>query len=186
MRTTPGYPTRQECASPDGYIETTRLEPEEDEITVIGAITGGQSAVFVKGVNPEELPAHVDKWPLLVSFNGIKFDVPCLQARFPEARLDQPHIDLRFVLRSLGYRGGLKSIEKQLGVRRDPRVQEIGGLGAVRLWEMYCQGDQGALEQLIQCNLADVRNLGELMGADTPSCPRRRGLLARQPPHAPL
>ena len=34
---------------------------------------------------------------------------------FPEARLDQAHIDLRFVLRSLGYRGGLKAIETEPG-----------------------------------------------------------------------
>jgi len=145
-------------------IETTGLGPEEDEITVIGAITGGQSAVFVKGVNLEEFPAYVEKRPLLVSFNGIKFDVPFVRVRFPEARLDQPHIDLRFVLQSLGYRGGLKSIERQLGVRRDPKIQEISGLGAVRLWERYCRGDQAALDRLIEYNLADAGNLVALMG----------------------
>jgi len=85
-------------------IETTGLSPEENDVTVIGAITGGQSAVFVKGINLEDFPAYVEKRPLLVSFNGIQFDVPFLRMRLPEARLDQPHIDLRFVLRSLGYR----------------------------------------------------------------------------------
>ncbi len=145
-------------------IETTGLDPEEHEITVVGAMTGGQSAVFVKGVNLEEFPEYVAKRPLLVSFNGFRFDVPFLQARFPEARLDQPHIDLYFVLRLLGYRGGLKSIEKQLGIERDAKVREVEGVGAIRLWQRYCQGDAESLEQLIRYNLADVGNLVELLG----------------------
>jgi len=145
-------------------IETTGLEPEEHEITVIGAMTGGESAVFVKGVNLEEFPAYVEKRPLFVSFNGIEFDVPFLKATFPGARLDQPHIDLRFVLRSLGYRGGLKSIEKQLGIERDADVKEVEGVGAIKLWERYCQGDREALDRLIEYNLADVGNLAELLG----------------------
>jgi len=145
-------------------IETTGLDPEKDEITMIGVMAGGASAVFVKGVNLEDFPAYVEKRPLLVSFNGIRFDVPFLQATFPEARLNQPHIDLYFVLRSLGYRGGLKAIEKQLGIERDAEVREVEGLGAIQLWNRYCQGDQKALDQLTQYNLADVGNLVELLG----------------------
>jgi len=145
-------------------IETTGLVPEESDITVIGAFTGGQSATFVKGVNLHEFPAYVEQRPLLVSFNGIEFDVPFLKAHMPEVRLDQPHIDLRFVLRSLGYRGGLKSIERQLGLARDAEIRDIDGMAAIRLWDRYMQGDREALDQLIAYNLADVSSLKELLG----------------------
>ena len=144
-------------------IETTGLSPETDEITLIGAMVGGQSTVFVEGESLEEFPAYIAERPLLVSFNGIQFDVPFLRARFPQARLDQPHIDLRFVLRSLGYRGGLKAIERQLGLQREEEIQGMGGLEAVRLWQRYRRGDRAALERLIRYNLADVGNLIELM-----------------------
>ena len=65
---------------------------------------------------------------MLVTFNGSQFDVPFLRAHFPKARLDQAHIDLRFALASLGYRGGLKVVEQTLGLRRDPAIQGMDGL----------------------------------------------------------
>jgi len=145
-------------------IETTGLVPEESDITVIGAIMNGEPATFVKGINLHEFPAYVAQRPLLVSFNGIEFDVPFLQSHLPEARLDQPHIDLRFVLRSLGYRGGLKAIEKELGLVRGAEIQDIDGMAAIRLWGRYMQGDRDALDRLIAYNLADVSNLKELLG----------------------
>ena len=126
-------------------------------------MVGGQSTMFVEGANLEEFPEYIADRPLLVSFNGIKFDVPFLRARFPQARLDQPHIDLRFVMASLGHRGGLKAIERRLGLKRDESIQGMGGLEAVRLWKRYRQGDRAALDRLIAYNLADVGNLVELM-----------------------
>ena len=100
-------------------IETTGLESDYHEVTMIGALGGGKLALFIKGINLDQFPAYVAQFPLLVTFNGSQFDVPFLRAHFPEARLDQAHIDLRFVLASLGYRGGLKAIERSLGLRRD-------------------------------------------------------------------
>src|SRR5208337_1403149 len=99
---------------------------------------------------------------LLVSFNGSQFDVPFLRTHFPQARLDQSHIDLRFVLGSLGYKGGLKVVEGQLGLHRDPAIQGVDGFEAVRLWHRYLRGDRKALESLILYNLTDVANLVEL------------------------
>ena len=145
-------------------IETTGLSPEESEVTVVGAIAGGQPATFVKGVNLHEFPEYVKQWPLLVSFNGIQFDVPFLRVHTPEAKLDQPHIDLRFVLRSLGYRGGLKAIEKRLGLVRDADIQGVNGMTAIRLWERYTQGDHEAFDRLVAYNMADVSSLPKLLG----------------------
>ena len=144
-------------------IETTGLSSDSSEVTLIGALGGGQLALFINGVNLEQFPAYVQQFPLLISFNGSQFDVPFLRADFPEARLDQAHIDLRFVLASLGYRGGLKNVERALGLHRDMAIQGVDGWEAVRLWYCYRRGDWSALEKLILYNLTDVVNLVELM-----------------------
>ena len=143
-------------------IETTGLSGEYDEVTLIGALCNGELSLFINGINLEQFPAYIERFPLLVTFNGSQFDVPFLRAHFPQARLDQAHIDLRFVLASLGFKGGLKVIENRLGLRRDPAIQDVDGFEAVRLWHQYRRGDKRALEKLIRYNLTDVVNLVEL------------------------
>ena len=144
-------------------IETTGLSPDYNEVTVIGGLGGGKLALFVKGINLDQFPAYVQQFPLLVTFNGSQFDVPFLRAHFPKARLDQAHIDLRFPLASLGYRGGLKAVERTLGLRRDPAIQDVDGFEAVHLWHCYRRGDRRALRKLVLYNLTDVINLVELV-----------------------
>ena len=111
-------------------IETTGLSGDHDDVTVIGALGNGELALFIKGVNLEQFPAYIAQFPLLVSFNGSQFDVPFLRAHFPHARLDQAHIDLRFVLASLGYKGGLKVVENRLGLRG---IRQSRALTALKL-----------------------------------------------------
>jgi len=108
-------------------IETTGLSGAADVVTVIGALGGGELALFVRGFNLDEFPAFIARFPLIVSYNGSQFDVPFLRAHFPQARLDQVHIDLRFVLASLGYKGGLKAGEQRLGLDRDPAIRGVDG-----------------------------------------------------------
>jgi len=144
-------------------IETTGLSPHYHEVTLIGAFSGGKLALFIGGVNLDQFPAYVAQFPLLVTFNGSQFDVPFLRAHFPKARLDQAHIDLRFTLASLGCRGGLKAVERSLGLDRDPAIQGVDGFEAVRLWHRYRRGDRRALMKLALYNLTDVINLVELV-----------------------
>ena len=144
-------------------IETTGLSAWGDEVTVIGGFGGGELSLFVRGVNLEQFPAYVRQFPLLVSFNGSQFDVPFLRVHFPEARLDQAHVDLRFVLASLGYRGGLKAVERSLGIGREASIRGVDGFEAVRLWRRHQRGDRAALEKLLLYNLTDVVNLVELL-----------------------
>jgi uncharacterized protein YprB with RNaseH-like and TPR domain len=143
-------------------IETTGLSSEYHDVTVIGTLGNGQLSLFIRGHNLDAFPDYIAQFPLLVSFNGSQFDVPFLRAHFPGARLDQSHIDLRFVLASLGYRGGLKSVERQLGLARDPAIQDVDGFEAVRLWHAHKRGDPSALQRLALYNLTDVTNLVEL------------------------
>ena len=144
-------------------IETTGLSPYYDQVTTIGALGGGKLALFINGVNLDQFPAYVAQFPLLVTFNGSQFDVPFLRAHFPTARLDQAHIDLRFTLSSLGYRGGLKAIERSLGLSRDQAIQGVDGFEAVRLWHCWRRGDRQALRKLAFYNLTDVVNMVELV-----------------------
>jgi len=144
-------------------IETTGLSAWDDQVTLVGAFGGGKPALFINGINLDQFPDYVAQFPLLVTFNGSQFDVPFLKVHFPQARLDHAHIDLRFVLASLGYRGGLKNVERCLGLGRDPTIQGVDGWEAVRLWRRYCRGDRAALARLALYNLTDVVNLVELI-----------------------
>ena len=70
---------------------------------------------------------------------------------------------LRFVLRRLGLSGGLKVIERRMGLAREEGVDGLNGLDAVRLWAEYRSGDRSALDRLIRYNTADIVNLEPLM-----------------------
>src|SRR5208283_513619 len=144
-------------------IETTGLSADYDKVTTIGSLGGGKLALFVQGVNLDQFPAYIAQFPLLVTFNGSQFDVPFLRAHFPQARLDHAHIDLRFVFHRLGYRGGLKEVERNLGLHRDQAIQGVDGFEAVRLWHRWRRGDRAALMKLAFYNLTDVVNLVELV-----------------------
>jgi len=144
-------------------IETTGLSALSDEVTVISAFAEGRPALFINGINLHQFPDYVARFPLLVTFNGSQFDLPFLRTHFPQAKLDQAHIDLRFVLGSLGHRGGLKAIERKLGVARPAMVLDVDGFEAVRLWHRYRRGDRRSLERLLLYNLADTVNMVRLV-----------------------
>jgi uncharacterized protein len=144
-------------------IETTGLSPYQGLVTVVAVHTPGKTRSFVADDDLEELPAYLGRFRLLVTFNGVFFDVPFLQVRFPQLVVPAAHIDLRFVLRRLGLTGGLKRIEQQLGVGDRAGVEGIAGLDAVRLWEAYRRGSRESLDRLIQYNRADTVNLEPLL-----------------------
>lgn len=144
-------------------IETTGLDKHNDEITLIGMHDGKKSRIFIKGKNMDKFEKEIGKYDLIVTFNGRCFDVPFIKSKFPDINLDKFHVDLRFALRELGYSGGLKRIEKELGIKRDDDLQEVDGFEAVRLWYKYKRGDKEALELLLKYNQADIENLKTLM-----------------------
>lgn len=79
--------------------------------------------------------------------------------------MDHVHIDLRYVLASLGYRGALKGCERMLGIDRGD-LEGIDGYFAVLLWDDFKRkGNQKALDTLLAYNTLDVVNLETLMVA---------------------
>lgn len=140
-------------------IETTGLSPGRDRITVVGIYDGKEAKTYVRGINLDEIVDEFSKYRLLVSFNGARFDLPFIKSEYPELEFDQLHIDLMYPLRRIGYGGGLKHIEKLLGISRSDDTEGISGLDAVRLWKQYEKGDPNALDILLKYNEEDIVNL---------------------------
>jgi uncharacterized protein YprB with RNaseH-like and TPR domain/predicted nuclease with RNAse H fold len=150
-----------ECAFLD--IETTGLSPVFDTITLVGLFDGRRYDVFIDGQNLQDLPGRLKDFSVLVTFNGSGFDLRFLKLAFRDLALPPIHIDLRWVSRRLGYRGGLKLIEQQFGIRRDESVEDVNGYDATVLWSRYLRGDQGALRRLVAYNTEDVIHLKAIM-----------------------
>jgi uncharacterized protein len=144
-------------------IETTSLSPYEGIVTVVSVHGAGATRSFVAGEDLAEVPAYLGRFPLLVTFNGSRFDVPFLEVALPEFVAPPVHIDLRFLLYRLGLSGGLKRIEATLGLGDRGGVEGIDGLAAVRLWHEHRRGNAGALDRLVRYNRADTRNLEPLL-----------------------
>jgi uncharacterized protein YprB with RNaseH-like and TPR domain len=132
------------------------------QITVVGCYGHGRVTSFVRGetLAQQHLMDELSQYDLLVTFCGTRFDVPMLLAHYPSLFLDQPHIDLCCVGRQLGYGGGLKAIETQLGIVRELDVHGLNGHDAVLLWNRWRhRRDAQARERLLGYNEADCVNL---------------------------
>ncbi len=143
-------------------IETTGLRRNRHHLTVIGLYDGRRVRHFIEGVDLEEFPAAIAKVPMLVSFNGSRFDLPFVQARWPQLRFEQLHADLLYPLHALGLHGGLKAIEAQLGIERSEETRGLTGHDAVKLWKRWERGDDEALEILLKYNEEDIVHLKPL------------------------
>ena len=138
-------------------IETTGLDQHRDMVTCVSVHRAGDTETLVRGddLTRANLECLLDA-PLLVSFNGARFDVPFLETSF-DVSLDAPHLDLMYPCRRVGLTGGLKAIEPAVGVDRDR--PDISGEDAVRLWREHERGVDGALETLVAYNREDAANL---------------------------
>jgi len=133
-------------------------------ITVIGLSDGVETKTLVRGFNldRELLRKELSKYKLLVTFNGASFDMPVIN-RYFGLKTNMLHVDLRFVCQKVGYVGGLKAIEKEIGIRRRPEVENFCGEDAVSLWENWrASGDREHLDKLVWYNEEDILNLKPL------------------------
>ncbi|MBD3209813.1 exonuclease [Candidatus Micrarchaeota archaeon] len=145
-------------------IETTGLSAEQNHLTVIGVYDGKKTRSYVQGQNLEDFKKDIRKFDTVVTFNGSMFDIPFIRKHMNFSGLPPVHIDLRFLLASLGIGGGLKKIEKKFGFAREDDLDGLTGYDAVLLWKAYKkQNDRDALDKLVRYNAADVSNLKKLM-----------------------
>jgi|WetSurMetagenome_2_1015567.scaffolds.fasta_scaffold55310_4 uncharacterized protein len=145
-------------------IETTGLSPGHSQITVVGIyLHNGDQGRLVQLVGSDvtadnllETLAEVDT---INTYNGSRFDLPFILACH---RVDLSsrfrHCDLMYHCWRNNLYGGLKSVERQLGINRN--LKEVNGLEAVRLWWRYINDyDKQALATLLEYNREDVVNL---------------------------
>lgn len=131
------------------------------EITVIGMYE--RSIGLVQLVRPEitdeALLCTLPQVKQLYTYNGHCFDLPVIRNRLGiNLREMYDSIDLRFACQRIGWTGGLKQVEKQLGIPR--KSSGMDGRDAVWLWEQYwIENDRRALKLLLAYNREDVLNL---------------------------
>lgn len=148
-------------------IETTGLTPFGCEITVIGIhLCSGENTDFVqlvgKDVDAPGILEALSGVDVIYTYNGSRFDLPFIQAQLGINLAELfAHHDLMYDCWRQNLFGGLKAVERQLGINR--MLKEMNGYEAVRLWWKYVDSfDLDALNTLLEYNKEDVVNLKTL------------------------
>ncbi len=139
-------------------IETTEYY---GDITVVGCYDGEYTTTLVKGYNltTENLRKVLDKYKLLITFNGSSFDIPLLE-KFMGEKICIPHIDLRHVCAKVELKAPLKVVEQMLDIRREDHINGMKGEDAITLWYLWKSTRKDVyLEKLIAYNTEDIVNL---------------------------
>jgi len=146
-------------------IETTGLDSRNNDITLIGLFDGINTKTMIKGINFDfkSLKKELENYKLIITFNGSSFDVPFINKTYPNLLPDIPNFDIKSVTDRLSLKGGLKEIEKKLGIKRNKIIEKFYGGDALTLWKMYrATGDDYYLKLLIlliEYNEDDIINL---------------------------
>jgi uncharacterized protein YprB with RNaseH-like and TPR domain len=150
------YPTfREEAVFVD--IETSW----RGDVTVLGVYDGSKVKQFIRGenLNAKNVRRHLDG-KLIITYNGASFDLPVLRRCFGDVVPSVPHFDTMHLARRLGYRGGLKALERDLGITRPSEVDGMSGADALTLWDAYRKtGNETHLKTLLAYNEEDIVNL---------------------------
>jgi len=131
------------------------------KVILIGMSDSYDSKLMVKGVNldKEIFLKELEKYKLLVTFNGRSFDIPKIEKEFG-IKVEKAHIDLKPLSVNLGWKGGLKEVEVLLGIERPRHLRG----NPVDLWKAFhASGDREYLDLLIAYNEEDVVNLKTVM-----------------------
>ena len=116
-------------------IETNGGDLYSGFITTIAAYDGNEIKYYVNGKNLDDFIVDVFDYEILITYNGKSFDIPFIENYF-NTELNHAQIDLRYTLASLGFKGGLKNCEQQLGIHRDC-LDGVDGYFAIHLWNDY-------------------------------------------------
>ncbi|HIE17040.1 MAG TPA: exonuclease [Dehalococcoidia bacterium] len=159
-------------------IETTGLSPFFDYITVVGILRcSGRNNELVQLVGDEvtrgNLITALRGTTTIYTYNGTRFDLRFIANSLGiDLAVEYYHRDLMYDCWRRGLFGGLKAVERQLGICR--RLQGIDGFEAVQLWWSYVKGgNENALALLLEYNREDVVNLKTLKERLHPSLFRR-------------
>jgi len=145
-------------------IETNGLSRYDCDLTVIGVgLEKGRKIEVIQLIEDDlyeqrllEVLGGVNE---IYSYNGSRFDLLFIEAKL---RLDLKqcfkHTDLMYDCWRHDLKGGLKAVERKLGI--DRKLKDVDGYVAVQLWWGYVNnGNQQALKNLLKYNEEDVVNL---------------------------
>lgn len=145
-------------------IETTGLSPEHSELTVIGIFRecgtdDGITQLVGDDISSFALIQALEDVTTIYTYNGARFDLPFIKSKLNVDLTDHfHHKDLMFSCWKRKLYGGLKGVERKLGIER--MLPDVNGWVAVQLWHRYINnGDRGSLEKLLKYNEEDVVNL---------------------------
>jgi uncharacterized protein len=130
-------------------------------ITVIGVhrVDRGTKQWTRPGLSKDELREFLQGIDVLFTYNGARFDLPIIHEQLKiDLTTEFLHRDLMLDCWSQNLYGGLKKVERVLGIHRD--TEGVDGLMAIRLWERFQRDqDADALDMLLRYNREDVENL---------------------------
>ncbi|RKY12533.1 MAG: exonuclease [Planctomycetota bacterium] len=146
-------------------IETCSPLARPDSLTVVGLYDERGYRAFVAGVDMHTLPQALQRYDIIVTYNGKCFDIPFLISCGLHFLRSKVVVDLMHLCHRLGIRGGLKGAEQALGIRRPAEVAGMNGYDAVVLWRRHLAGSKDALPLLLTYNRCDTCNLAALFDA---------------------
>lgn len=151
--------------------ETAFLDIEASEVsdrgrvTVIGLFDGYDTKIMIRDYNLDlrALADELKRYSLIVTYNGGSFDIPYLRKRYHWLLPDVPHIDLRPLCQRMGLAGGLKEIERNMGIKRGEIVDRMHGGDPFLLYRMWKgSGDEHYLKLLVEYNEEDCMSLRKI------------------------
>jgi len=147
-------------------IETTGLSSCTSELTIIGIhVENGRDEV-VQLIGEEicrsGLMKAMKNVATLYTYNGSRFDLPFIRQKLDIDLTEHcPHTDLMYACWRRNLKGGLKAVERQVGINR--KLTDVDGWVAVQLWYDYkSRGCKHSLNKLLEYNKEDVLNLKKL------------------------
>ncbi|MFC1952059.1 ribonuclease H-like domain-containing protein [Chloroflexota bacterium] len=148
-------------------IETTGLSFTDCTVIVVGMYICNEEDTKViqlvgKDISSDRLLETLKGVRIIHTYNGSRFDLPFIHSCLGiDLNRMFPHRDLMFDCWRNNLYGGLKAVERQLGIER--RLKNMNGYEAVRLWWKYVDSfDLKALDKLLEYNQEDVVNLKAL------------------------
>jgi len=153
---------KEYCAYLD--IETTSLNPYNGDLTVIGLCledANDHRIIQLVGddISASKLIEIMKRVEVLYTYNGSRFDIPYIKAKIGiDITKYCAHKDLMIECWQRNLYGGLKEVERKLGIKR--KLTGVDGRIAAELWRNYkFYGDRDSLTTLLEYNREDVFNL---------------------------
>ncbi|MDI6793811.1 MAG: ribonuclease H-like domain-containing protein [bacterium] len=160
----------------DGRITIVGVYREDNLGTIAGGRAGRNqtNVVFSRGtegnsiqligqaITPTSVLEVLQGIETIFSYNGNRFDLPVIKRVIGlDLRKYFKSSDLMYDCWRQNLYGGLKAVERKLGIKR--RLPDVDGRQAMALWARYERfNDNAALEKLLIYNREDIENLPAL------------------------